>query len=115
MQRPSVMESVALDLFLMRRLAIFLRQFPQVWLPPDSCACKQTPVELSLPGPAAAACARYAVAMVHSAALRPCTHPAMLSSMCGILAALHIVAATVACLSLGWSLPCRFDQTGRLL
>ena len=56
MQRPSVMDSVALDLFLMRRLAIFLRQFPQVWLPIDSFACKQTPVELSLPGPAAAAC-----------------------------------------------------------
>ncbi len=38
-QRPSVMESVALDLFLMRRLAIFLRQFPQVWLALDSFAC----------------------------------------------------------------------------
>ena len=62
-QRPSVMESVALDLFLMRRLALFLRRFPQVWLPPDSWACKQTPAELSLPGQPAAACARSASGM----------------------------------------------------
>ena len=39
MQRPGVLETVTIDLYIIRRIGVFLRRFPQVCVCVCVCAC----------------------------------------------------------------------------